>query len=263
MNTQLENEPLKLYSQKAIGIATFLGGPLAAGILVRRNFINLDKPEYGTHALFIGILSTALLFTGIFSIPEEIIEKIPSSLIPGIYTLIISLIVHKLMGKDLEKHAESQGQFYSGWRAAGVGVIGLIVISAGLFAYIYSLSDDFDYEKYDSKIDVFNQNEAEALKIYDLMETGEFDKIPSFVQQTGIPLWQQNIQIIDTLDAMDGLYDELIYQNRMLRRYCELRIEACQLIGNTKAQSLDDYYYKVDGIHEEIQATLDSLQANM
>ena len=40
-------ESKELYTQRAIGIATFFGGPLAAGILVRRNFINLGNEQYG------------------------------------------------------------------------------------------------------------------------------------------------------------------------------------------------------------------------
>ena len=43
--TEKENDTkdLKFYSQKAIGIATFIGGSLAAGYLVRENYLSLNK----------------------------------------------------------------------------------------------------------------------------------------------------------------------------------------------------------------------------
>lgn len=42
----MEGSNKKLYSQKGISIATFFGGPLAAGYLIRQNFIALGKePE--------------------------------------------------------------------------------------------------------------------------------------------------------------------------------------------------------------------------
>ena len=101
-------ENKKLYSQRAIGIATYFGGPLAAGILIRKNFINLNKERQGLNALIIGIISTFILFAGIFSIPENIIDKIPNALIPLVYTGIIYLIVEAIQGKDLKEFKENK-----------------------------------------------------------------------------------------------------------------------------------------------------------
>ena len=49
---------LKFYSPKSIGLATFLGGPLAAGYLARENFLALDDPKSGNNALILGVIST-------------------------------------------------------------------------------------------------------------------------------------------------------------------------------------------------------------
>ena len=82
---------IKLYSKKAIGIATFIGAPLAVSILIRNNYIELGKNEKGKAALIIGTISTILLFIGIFMIPENIMSKVPNQIIPLIYTGIIYL----------------------------------------------------------------------------------------------------------------------------------------------------------------------------
>ena len=93
-----DTKDIKFYSQTAIGIATYLGGPLAAGYLIRENYKSLDDLENGNKAFIIGILSTILLFTGIFSIPETILEKVPNVALPAVYTLIIYFIVEKIHG---------------------------------------------------------------------------------------------------------------------------------------------------------------------
>ncbi|GGH15012.1 hypothetical protein GCM10011418_16380 [Sphingobacterium alkalisoli] len=40
-----QHDTIQPYSQRAISIATYLGGPLAADILARQNFINLGEEE--------------------------------------------------------------------------------------------------------------------------------------------------------------------------------------------------------------------------
>lgn len=122
----IENK--KLYSQKAIGIATFFGGPMAAGYLVKKNYESFGQESHAKKAFFIGIISTLLLFAGVFSIPEHIIDKIPNAIIPAIYTGIIYLIVEKLQGQNLKEHLESGNLFHSTWKAVGIGIVNMIII---------------------------------------------------------------------------------------------------------------------------------------
>jgi len=152
----------RLYSLVAINIATFFGGPLAAGILVRQNFINLGKELAGRNALIIGIVSTVLLFVGIFSIPEEIIDRIPNVLIPTVYAAIIYFIVEKYQGQDLTEHKESNSPFYSGWRAAGIGGACTVVMVVGILAYVFLLPGDFDFRRYDKGIAEFQKKRREG-----------------------------------------------------------------------------------------------------
>lgn len=223
---------LRFYSQRAIAIATFFGGPLAAGYLVRQNFINLDKEDYGKYALIIGVLSTLLIFVVIFSIPEHIIEKIPSPLIPAIYTLIIYFIIEKLQGEKLNEHKKSNGEFQSAWKAAGVGFICTVIISGGVLGYVYLATDNFDAKKYDSQLAIFSENESIALELFNKIEHSQKQELLTFIDSIGLPLWEINIKILDELDKMEGIYEELIIQNGILRNYCNLRIEQYKIIRN-------------------------------
>ncbi|MDN3690365.1 hypothetical protein [Cyclobacterium jeungdonense] len=133
-------EPKKFYSVRVIAIATFVGGPLAAGYLVKKNYETLKQPDNAKKSLVIGVIASIVLFAGIFLIPEEIIDSIPSALIPLIYTGIIYLIVQRIQGERLKNHKESNGEFYSAWKAAGVGAIAMIITIAVtvLVAIIFS-----------------------------------------------------------------------------------------------------------------------------
>ena len=187
------------YSQRAILLATYLGGPLAAGILIQRNFNNFGKKAAGKNALFLAIVFTVLLFVVLFSLPEHILDKIPNILIPAVYTAITALIVERLHGKLLKEHKEKNGRFYSIWKAVGIGVICVIIYITGVLAYVFIVPENFDTAKYDAGIDRFTKNEMAALELFNLLETQEPDEISHFIQKKGIPKWKKNILILNEL----------------------------------------------------------------
>jgi hypothetical protein len=252
----LQEPPLRFYSKRAISIATFFGGPLAAGVLVRQNYLNEGKTDQATHALFIGIVSTILLFAAIFLIPEDIMDNTPSAVIPGIYTAIILVLVETVQGKTLKAHAESNGQFYSGWKAAGVGAVCMVIMTAGIFAIAMLAPDDFDTVAYDNGIAAFGQNEQQAMQLYDLLENEEIASAIDFIYEEGIPAWQRNIHILDGLDTLSGLIPELKQQNQLLREYTELRISSYGLIRQALTEQTDTYDLKIDAMVRRIDEIL-------
>jgi len=163
-------ENKKLYSQKAIGIATFFGGPMAAGYLVKKNYQALGQESYAKKAFLIGIVSTLLLFAGIFSIPESIIDKIPNAIIPAIYTGIIYLIVEKLQGQNLKEHLEYGREFNSAWKAAGIGAISMTILllfiatTAFIAADLSKTEPNSDIAVTDIDFDSFFDNKETAVK---------------------------------------------------------------------------------------------------
>jgi hypothetical protein len=257
----IENQNLttKFYSQRAIIIATYFGGPLAAGYLARQNFINLGKEDYGMYSLIIGIISTLLIFIGIFSIPEHIIDKIPNPLIPLIYTGIIYVILEKLQGKELKEHKEKNGEFYSAWKAAGTGAICTVILLGGVLGYAYLSPDEFDTAKYDNGIATFNKNEEKALELFNFIETSSTQKSIDFIDKQGIPAWESNQQILNDLDKIEGLYDELIKQDQILRNYCNLRIEQFKLIKKSLTENTNAYDSEIQKVITQIDEEVDKL----
>jgi hypothetical protein len=60
--------------------------------------------------------------------------------------------------------------------------------------------------KYDYGITQFNKNEEKALTLFTMLESDVSEKSIEFIDNIGIPTWEENIQIFDELDRIDGLY---------------------------------------------------------
>lgn len=252
-------ENKKLYSQRAIGIATYIGGPLAAGILVRQNFINLNKERQGLNSLLFGIVSTFILFAGIFSIPDEIIDKIPNSLIPLIYTGAIYLIVESIQGKDLKEFKENNGTFYSEWNAAGIGLLSGILIAAGIFGFIFLQEEDWDIDSYNSKIELYSANEEQAMKLFEMLDSAPKSQITQFIEDTGIPKWEENLTVLSSIDQIENVPEEYRKQVNLLKEYTILRIEAYGLIYKAvQAESLE-YDEEIIKRHNRIDEIISQL----
>lgn len=258
------DESKKLYSQKAISIATYFGGPLAAGLLIRENYRNLDKEKLGQNAFIIGIVSTIIIFIGIFSIPEQIIAKIPNALIPLIYTGIISLIVEKIQGNDLKSHKENNQTFQSLWKATGLGAICMVIILA-VIAFTAFIAGDFsntepkfDAVTYDKELSKFTKNETTSLMVFNSSETYSSETLIAELNK-GLDLWKQNKSIIVFVSKLENLPKDLIIQNEKLNKYCDLRIEFFDLIIKTQIEDTDKYSTKINEIGVKIEKAIEGL----
>lgn len=258
-------ETKRFFSQKAITIATYFGGPLAAGYLVNKNYEVLEQPDNARKSLIIGIISTILVFAGIFSIPEAIIDKIPNALIPLIYTGIIYLLVERFQGESLKKHKESGGEFYSGWRAAGIGAVAMLILAAGIALTSFIAGDlstteaDFDVVSYDKGVAKFVDNESKSLEVFNDIETQTPDYLIKEFRK-GIILWKENKEILAGLNAIENLPDELLVQNAMLYRYCALRIEHSEIIIKAISEDTEEYVPEIERIGFEINKVLEELE---
>ena len=249
-------EKIKLYSKNAIAFATFLGGPVAAGILIRRNSLNLGREKEGLIALIVGIISTTAL---IFLIPDSLIEIASSASITGIYTGIIFLIVEKINGKILKKHKEEKNEFYSNWKAVGIGFICMAVILGTALAIDHFTAEDWDVETYNSEISKFENNDLEAMKLFDMLDSASKDEIAYFIEQTGIPKWKENIEIIDKISGIENISAKYQKQNQLLLEYCKLRIEAYELISKAILNETSEYDEEIIKRHTRIDEIIDKL----
>jgi len=253
-------ESIKLYSQRAISITTFFGGPLAAGILIRENYKSLDKNKQGNIALVIGIVTSILLFGGLFLMPEEVNEKIPNSIIPLIYTAIIYMIVEKIQGKELRAHIENEGEFYSAWKASGVGALSLVIIVGFVFiaSDLFYSESDYDAVSYEDGLSVFFEKEATSLEVFNALE---YESTDNLIYELGnsLVLWEENKIIIGELNSIENLPEELVTQNELLSKYCDLRITQIELVIKSLIGDTEIYTTEMEDLVSQIDDLIDEL----
>lgn len=128
----------KIYKDKAFWLGTFLGGPLVAGYLFSENFKALGQPQKVKPTWIIAIISTIVIFGGIFMIPDNI--NIPNQIIPIAYTAIAFGLFKKYQEANTIEHLRRGGLVYSWGRVLAVGIIGLLITIVPLFVYAYASS---------------------------------------------------------------------------------------------------------------------------
>jgi len=139
----------KLYKDRAVWTATFIGGPLVAGYIAAENFKQLGQQSKAKSAWTIAIIATIVIFGGLFLIPN--IEEIPRYIIPLIYSGIAQYLIQKYQGAAVKEHIEKGGQTYSIWRAVFIGLIGLVILVAIFFVVILLTNKEL------SQISLFHQ----------------------------------------------------------------------------------------------------------
>jgi TonB family protein len=123
---------VRLYSPLQVAIATFIGAPIAGGILLSANYRALGSIAPSRWAIASGFFSTAALFFIASLLPHNF----PHVLIPGLYTAAARYLTEQFQGADLAAHARGGGALHSIWRAAGIGIACLVAILLVIVAVI-------------------------------------------------------------------------------------------------------------------------------
>jgi hypothetical protein len=121
-----EKPESKLYTESAIRIATFLGGPLVTGYLLADNYRQLGETKKIQTTWAIAIFATVAIFVIGFYLPE----KTPPYLLPIAYTIGAYYLAQNLQGARIKAHIAAGGETWSIWRAVAAGLVGLIIIVA-------------------------------------------------------------------------------------------------------------------------------------
>lgn len=245
----------KLYSLAAIDLATFFGGPLAAGILFRRNAIALGKSDQGHWLLLIGLLSHLGIFGSLIVIDEAILDRIPNFLFPALYTVIIHLVGQKIHGAYLSHHKENNLPFFSRWKAVGIGGLVLLVTSIVFFAFVFVQEDPLQ-EKYLIYEQQFIKNEERSMPFYDHLQNSNDKELVDFILGTYMPAWQENLALTQTTRQSEEWNAEMDLHFENLEIYSEKRIEMAQAFLRSHKAGTDDFFGEMEFIQWEIDSLL-------
>jgi len=178
----LENNVPKIFTNKAISIATFFGGPLAAGFLISKNFKTFGKDQAALNSVFIGILFTIiLLFAQLLffqKLQDNNIYKLLQSLLPLVDAAIITLLIEKLQGKEIQQFLANNGQTASNWQAARYGFLGCMIIVIFFIIMIFIMPT----EGYDKRINI---DKNVFLHYNKRIDESKSQKIAEIIKQSG------------------------------------------------------------------------------
>ena len=119
----------KVYTENAIRVATFLGGPLIAGYLIADNYKQLGEERHVQTTWLVTVLATLAIFVAAWFLPKDF----PPYIIPIAYSVGTYYLVQNLQGKKIKEHLTSGGQTWSMGRAVAVGLTGLVILLAIVF----------------------------------------------------------------------------------------------------------------------------------
>ncbi|MEJ0029878.1 MAG: rhomboid family intramembrane serine protease [Bacteroidota bacterium] len=117
------------------------------------------------------------------------------------------------------------------------------------------------YAQYDSAIKIFTDREASALWMYE----AEFPK-PGTTEAThfnerlkteGIDLWKENLALLGTLNGMPSALEKRI---DLLKKYCELRIESCEIMQVLAEEGGEEQVNRILDVNKQIEAVIKSLE---
>jgi len=117
----------------AVGIATFLGSPLAGGTLLALNFAHLGRRGAAALTMLGALVATSLLVASGFVID---FPGLNTGITLGLCFGMIQM-ARSLQGEALSAHLVAGGREASRWAGAGVGLAFCVVLLGGIFGWAF------------------------------------------------------------------------------------------------------------------------------
>jgi hypothetical protein len=112
-----------LYDSRSVALATFLGSPVAGGVLMAMNYKRLGQAGKGAVTAFLCLLLTGLVILVSWNIPKGVSLPIALALMFG-----MQWAARAFQGKAVESHVAQGGHLGSRGTAAVIGLVFLAVI---------------------------------------------------------------------------------------------------------------------------------------
>lgn len=131
-------EPIryKLFTPSSVALATFFGTPIAGGLVMAINYRRLRRSTAAVQVVLGGFVATVIVLIVAMAAPD-----VPGSNL--LFTIgqlwIMYAVAAKLQGQAINSHYRAGGRSASGWAAAGIGVLVLIVLVAVFLGVVLAL----------------------------------------------------------------------------------------------------------------------------
>ena len=117
----------KLFTSKQTIASALFGGPVPPGILIYINYKRMGDTKAAILALIVTLFLTTLFFAGLFSLPDELFDKIPDIIFTALYSLVVMVFFNFFMEEKISALIEAGVEKASNWSVAGFTVIGVVL----------------------------------------------------------------------------------------------------------------------------------------
>jgi hypothetical protein len=114
--------PTKIFTPGGVGVGTFLGGPIAATVLMAMNFGRVGWEARQRNTVIIGILATLVVFAIAFALPANGGTGL------AIVWVAIAVYTAKQYQPALQEELGADFREASNWKAAGIGCVSFIAM---------------------------------------------------------------------------------------------------------------------------------------
>jgi hypothetical protein len=122
-----------LYTSRHVALATFLGTPLGGAVLMALNESRIGRAGAAIKTLLAGLVATGFLLTLGLVLPPNI----PTFPIAIGSVVVMSSIAKARQAADVAQHFAAGGKHGSGWAAAGIGILSLLVALIPLVGILF------------------------------------------------------------------------------------------------------------------------------
>ena len=122
VNSQSRTE--KVYKDQEIWVGTLLGGTLAAGYMVAKNYRAFGETDKIWKTWLATVAATAFVLLISFA---PYIDRLPNHLFSLVCAGIIVVMVQMYQGEKIRTHVRAGGRIQSWWKTLGVSMAGLCV----------------------------------------------------------------------------------------------------------------------------------------
>lgn len=115
-----------------------------------------------------------------------------------------------------------------------------------------------NYATYDAGIKKFENMESMALEVFSMPANTPKDKLLSEIKDRGLYYWNEGKQLLDSLDKLD-LPIQFKKRDKILKEYCDLRIESYELLYKEIAEDTKEYEPQLEDYNSKIKDKINEL----
>lgn len=239
-------------------VAYFLTGLIASIVSLWWHDLTISAGAsgaiFGMYGVFLAMLTTNLIDktarkTQLLSIAVFIVYNLIYGLKGNIDNaahiggLISGLFLGYAFVPSLKKSKDNKIKY------ATILILSILIFISSIIVY-KKLPNDIGI--YDTKMKEFVTNEIKALEVFKLPEGTPKEDIIKAIKDIGTNLWHENIKLLESFNDLN-LPKGVITRNKLLKDYCEYRIESYNLIYYAMSESSDKYNSQIEECNKKIE----------